>query len=294
MWCSASPSALLGTVRCLWSYTFMADNTDTIRSLRRQEIWLAQKLLCGGGTTVVTLTPDLKVELCTALKNHLGSDAQFRVISVSNPVPQDLHQEPVPLRTLQLENPRILFLSNMIESKGYAILVEALGLLSRRYAVDLELTLAGSFNVSAKTSESPGRRRAALERMILDEGLRDSIRVLGAVEHAEVPSLLDSHDILALPTTYRNEGLPMVAIEAMSRGLLLLATNHRGLSGLLQGGRTGSIIGAATAEAITESLRSIVSDPSSAARRAAEGRQYVLERFSVEQTLDPIIRLISA
>jgi len=73
-----------------------------------------------------------------------------------------------------------------------------------------------------------------LKQLVLDSGLSNSIEFYGKASSGdEVFRLLDMSDILLLPS--RQEGLPRVVIEAMSRGLPCVCSDAGGTAELVQG-----------------------------------------------------------
>ncbi|HSI14718.1 MAG TPA: glycosyltransferase family 4 protein [Chthoniobacter sp.] len=131
---------------------------------------------------------------------------------------------PVPPRpaTRSEEGPlRLLFAGTMTQRKGLADLFAAMRLLSRR---DITLSVLG-------TPLAP----LTFYRDAWPHFLHESPR-----PHAQVLALMDSCDVLVLPSIV--EGRALVQQEALSRGLPLLVTANAGGEDLVIAGETGWLV----------------------------------------------------
>jgi glycosyltransferase involved in cell wall biosynthesis len=128
---------------------------------------------------------------------------------------------------------RILFAGSMTQRKGLADVFAAMKLLNRK---DVELIVLGSPHGSLDfyRREYPG---------FAYEPPRP---------HAEVLRLMETCDALLLPSIV--EGRALVQQEAMSSGLLLLATPNAGGQDLIDEGKTGFLLPIRSPEAIAEKL----------------------------------------
>jgi glycosyltransferase involved in cell wall biosynthesis len=82
-----------------------------------------------------------------------------------------------------------------------------------------------------------GPERSNLESLIREHGLRDRVRLLGHVPNERMDSLYERADVVVL--TSRSEGIPLVLMEAMARGKLVLAPEITGIPELVIAGKTG-------------------------------------------------------
>ena len=82
-----------------------------------------------------------------------------------------------------------------------------------------------------------GPERLALESLIHQCGLEADVHLLGYVSEEQRDSLYDRADVVVL--TSRSEGIPVVLMEAMARGKLVLAPAITGIPELVIAGKTG-------------------------------------------------------
>lgn len=116
----------------------------------------------------------------------------------------------------------LLYLSNLQREKGVLTAIAAAHRLAEHRPV--RLRLAGAY-VS-------GQEREAIEAACQAPGLAQVER-LGFADEATKRELLREADVLLFPTRYRNEGFPLVLIEALSAGLPVVTTHWRGIPDLL-------------------------------------------------------------
>ena len=83
--------------------------------------------------------------------------------------------------------------------------------------------------------EGPERRQ--LELLIERWGLQESVLLLGHIPRGDLPSLYDEADVVVL--TSHSEGIPLVLMEAMARGRIVLAPAITGIPELVKPGETG-------------------------------------------------------
>ncbi len=119
----------------------------------------------------------------------------------------------------------ILTVGRLHEVKDHAFLVRACVRLDSE-GVQFKCSIAGE-----------GPERQNLESLVQACGLQEQIVLLGHVERDRLDSLYDSADVVVL--TSRSEGIPLVLMEAMARGKIVLAPAITGIPELVIEGKTG-------------------------------------------------------
>ena len=109
--------------------------------------------------------------------------------------------------------------------KDHAFLLRACAQL-QAHGVAFECSIAG---------EGPERRR--LEWLIRKYGIEERVTLLGHVPREQMDSLYSRADVVVL--TSRSEGIPLVLMEAMARGKIVLAPAITGIPELVIQGKTG-------------------------------------------------------
>lgn len=161
--------------------------------------------------------------------------------------------------------PVVLFFSNMIPSKGYGLLAEA----ATRLRHDIDLVFAGAW--------ADDGARAAFERRLGALGV--SARVRGAVDVEEARALLASASVLAFPSTYPHESLPLAVLEAKAAGCAVVAVDHAGVGEMVRDGVDGRLVAGPEAGAFAVALDAVLDDPE---RYGRAGAAHVREAFAPE------------
>jgi colanic acid/amylovoran biosynthesis glycosyltransferase len=133
--------------------------------------------------------------------------------------------ERVPISPHHSEVLSLLAVGRLHAVKNHAFLVRACADL-RDAGVHVECSIAG---------DGPERRR--LESLIRKLDLQEQVTLLGHVPRAQMDSLYDRADVVVL--TSRSEGIPLVLMEAMARGKIVLAPKITGIPELVVTGKTG-------------------------------------------------------
>ncbi len=128
-----------------------------------------------------------------------------------------------------------------------------------------------------------GPQRAPVERLIRDLDLQEDITLLGHLCRAQLDSFYSACDLVVL--TSRSEGLPLVLMEAMAHGKLVLAPAITGIPELVIHGKTGFLYRAKSLDDFVSQVQTIsaLRPTLGPMRRAAQ--RHVLEHFNRERNL---------
>jgi glycosyltransferase involved in cell wall biosynthesis len=160
----------------------------------------------------------------------------------------------------------LLFVGRLRIRKGVEVLLEALRELRGRVPGAV-LKIAGD-----------GEHRAALERKAAGLGLLGSaVTFLGTRDGSRVRTLLAGAAALVVPSIY--EGMPLVVLEAMERGVPVVASAVSGIPEVVVDGETGWLVPPEDPEALADALEEVLADAPEARRRGEAGRRRIEERY---------------
>lgn len=170
---------------------------------------------------------------------------------------------------------RLVCTGSLIARKGQRFLLEALGQL-RDEGVRVHVSFAGQ-----------GETKPDLEAQARDLNISEQVEFMGNVDHAR---LLDFYsegrfDAFTLPSLH--EGISVALIEAMSRGLPVIATDVGGTRELLTDG-TGQLIPAEDVSSIVEAVKTLVRDDAGRFRQAQLGRERVMAEYDIVGVVDAL------
>ena len=139
---------------------------------------------------------------------------------------------------------RVLFLSNLLPEKGFADVLDAVGVLHAR-GVTVEATFAGRWPDAATRDAFEGRAHAL--------GVR--VAVPGAVaDPAEVRRLHTDADVFVLPTTHPTETQPIAILEALAAGTPVVSVDRPITRDMLTNGVEGALVRPHTPAAIADAV----------------------------------------
>jgi glycosyltransferase involved in cell wall biosynthesis len=181
----------------------------------------------------------------------------------------------------------VVFLGRIGDRKGTFRLLDAWAELTR----DPDFG-AGPGKAANLTIAGDGEVERARHR-IRELCLEDTVQVRGWLSESDVGELLDRAQVLVLPS--RNEGQPMAVLEAMARGLCVIASGVGGLSEMI-GGECGVVVSPDDIDAIAAALRLVVHDHELRARYGAAAYARAVDQFDVRtvwRRLDALYREVS-
>ncbi|MDO6712883.1 glycosyltransferase family 4 protein [Aliiglaciecola sp. 2_MG-2023] len=170
---------------------------------------------------------------------------------------------PLPNETLvrnwfqETDKLKVLYVGGLSQRKGLSYLVEAISALDNK----VEFSYIGN--------------GSALE--LMQEKLPNAT-YLGTMPHSQVLEAMRDHDVLVFPSLF--EGFGMVITEAMSQGMVVIATDHTALPDIA-GENTGILIPVRDSGVIKDALSDLISNPEKvekigkSAMRLAQSYQWI-------------------
>lgn len=180
---------------------------------------------------------------------------------------------------------RILFLSNLIESKGVYILLDAL-----QQLVKSGERFVCSF-VGGESKEIDSNRfvkevkKRELENVVTYEGKKYFNEKLQAYHDA---------DIFVFPTYYANECFPLVLLEAMQNRLPCISTDEGGIPDIVIDGMSGFIVQRRSVNELADKIRILLHDDALRRSMGSKGYEIYCKYFTqkcFEQNFMNCIRL---
>ncbi|WP_205698090.1 glycosyltransferase [Conexibacter sp. SYSU D00693] len=181
----------------------------------------------------------------------------------------------------------VVAVGRLVEKKGFADLLRAAALLAGRGRPLDRLTIAGD-----------GPLRDELEA--LAAGIPGA-KLVGAIDHDDVPALVAEHDLLAMPCVVAADGdrdsMPVVVKEALALAVPVVATDEVGLPEVVRDG-WGRLVPPHDPAALADALDELLALPP--ARRHAmglAGRTFVAEHCDARREaarLAALLRVVVA
>lgn len=194
--------------------------------------------------------------------------------------PNGIEGYPVPSRC---KEPDLLFLSNMLISKGVITLLDALAILSQRgekFHCDF---------VGGETSEIDARifsietARRNLQNFVTYHG-----RQVGAAKE----EFWQNASIFVFPSFYENECFPLVLLEAMQHSLPCIATDEGAMADIVEDGVTGLIVRKEDPEDLASKIATLLHVPDTSRELGEEGCRKYQDLFTMDRFEDRFISIL--
>jgi colanic acid/amylovoran biosynthesis glycosyltransferase len=128
-----------------------------------------------------------------------------------------------------------------------------------------------------------GQERTQLEKLIKNLDLQAEVELLGHLSRRQLDSYYALSDLVVL--TSRSEGIPLVLMEAMARGKVVLAPNITGIPELVLQGKTGFLYRAGALDDFVSRVEMIHASRSSLAPMSSAAQQHVSQYFDRDKNL---------
>lgn len=167
------------------------------------------------------------------------------------------------------------FVGNVVETKGVFELVQAVA----ESSADVNLTIAGpgSANDIAKVKALAGAY------------FGEKIKYVGKLPNDKAVDLINSLDVVALPTYYSGEAFPISILEAMSRGKLVLSCPRAAIPDMLtanDGSRCGVLVAEKSKDEIVQAIDWIVSHKEECDEMCKKAYEKVKTAYRMEVVYD--------
>jgi glycosyltransferase involved in cell wall biosynthesis len=141
----------------------------------------------------------------------------------------------------------LLFVGRLVEIKGIDYLIEGYASLPKSIQKQFHLIIAGD-----------GQEHAALSSKADELSLTSQVTFTGYIIGEEKDTIFDLADFVCIPSILDrkgdSEGFPVVLMEALAAGKIVLGSDVSGAETILQNGKNGFVFKQKSSEAITNAL----------------------------------------
>jgi len=170
----------------------------------------------------------------------------------------------------------MLYLSNVIKSKGIFELIEAFHVLSKCYD-NLYLNVAGDFVSDESMNENDVK-----ELFFKSIGNNENIKYVGVVYGKEKMRLLQKSDLFVLPSYYKSEAFPISIIEAMRCGNAIVASNYKYLPDIVND-NNGVTVEIKSSKSIRNGVMRLIEDMDKLTRIKLYNMNYAKRNYSLSE-----------
>ncbi|MEM8509917.1 MAG: glycosyltransferase family 4 protein [Bacteroidota bacterium] len=178
----------------------------------------------------------------------------------------------------------ILFLSNLIKSKGVIELLEACKTLEDN-GVDFRCTLVGSEGDISNHE---------VNETIKSYGLLKKVEYVGKKYGKEKHQFFNKADIFVFPTYYPNECFPLVLLEALQYSLPVVTTNEGAIEEIIDHNQNGFIVEKKNVLDLAERLEFLTQNPEVRASFGQNGLLKYRKCYTIEVFEDKLLSILRA
>ncbi len=177
----------------------------------------------------------------------------------------------------------LLFLSNLIESKGVFVLLEAC-----KELLNKNINFICSF-VGAEADIS----KHIFNKKVKELGLKKNVFYLGKKYGDEKKEIFLNTDLFVFPTYYHNETFGMVNLEAMMYGLPIISTDEGGITDIVENNFNGFIIPKKNSKELADRIIDFYNNPKLIEEFGKNGREKFLKEYTYEKFENNLINILS-
>lgn len=198
-----------------------------------------------------------------------------------NGIPDINNEEVLSLKKEVSIIPKILFLSNLIESKGVYILLEALNILKNKNTNFEAIFVGGEGDILSED----------FNKKIKNLDLQNEVKYLGKKYSKEKENIYLNSDIFVFPTFYETFGL--VLIEAMQYSLPVISCPEGGIPDIVEDGINGILVPQKNIEELANAIEKLIYDSELRTKMGNEGRLKYEKQFTLETFEKKLVSILN-
>lgn len=184
-----------------------------------------------------------------------------------------------PASQSQIRN-KFIFVGRLVPEKGPVLLIKALEIVNEIYQ-DWKLVIIGT-----------GPLENDLKELVNKKNLSEMVRFSGALSPLEVQQEINKNDVLILPSFM--EGIPVVLMEAMSQGKLVITTKIAGIPELIEDKKSGLLLPPGNVGALAQAIKNILAGNESYEKILLCGKYKVETEFNSKLEAEKMFLLFNS
>lgn len=177
----------------------------------------------------------------------------------------------------------MIYLSYMIESKGYWDVLHAVKILKNDYRLDIKCVFSGAFKASVDDAlfSDINEAEKAFEKYIKEHKLESSIVYYKGLMGDKKAEEFKKSNVFLLPSYFKFEGQPVSVLEAMAYGSVPIVTNYRMIPEMVTN-ESGIFVNAKSPQEIADAIKTLIEDTDYYAKLSKAS----VDRYQKYYTLD--------
>lgn len=210
---------------------------------------------------------------------------------VPNGLPKELQNNSIkPKKLSEMASIKLLYLSNMIPTKGYLDVLEACKLLKERQ-IPVTCDFCGSF-VRTVNDEDNSFSEEQFHKLVAQLELDSVVKYHGTVRGSMKQEFLQQANLFLLPTFYPWEGQPISIIEALAFGIPVISTRYRGIPEQVINEYNGYLVSARNPLEIANAVETLWRNPQQYEEFSKNSLKHFKENFTQEAHLNRLMSIL--
>ncbi|UCG31814.1 MAG: glycosyltransferase family 4 protein, partial [Phycisphaerales bacterium] len=157
-----------------------------------------------------------------------------------------------------------------------------------RQFIEAAFLVRGRFGACTFSLYGDGHDRQQLEGLVAARGGADAIRFHDFVPHEQLPGVLDTFDMLAVPSICQ-EAYSVLAVEAQAMQVPVVASHIGGLTETVRHARTGLLVEPGNSAVLADAICTLLGDEARRLEFGRAAREWVIEHHNWNDCLDHMI-----
>lgn len=154
----------------------------------------------------------------------------------------------------------LIYLSNMIVSKGYLDVLKAVDLLVNVHKRNIHCVFAGKFIITSDVKQEANSSKSYFFEYLEEHNLTANVKYFDGLYGDLKEKAFKNSQVFLLPSYYINEGQPLAVLEAMAYGNVCITTNYRLIPDMVNADN-GIFVDARSPESIVEKIIYLMDNP---------------------------------
>jgi glycosyltransferase involved in cell wall biosynthesis len=223
------------------------------------------------------------------------SDWESKVRPIPDGLPERGAAFPSTHKFIDPDQPlNILYLSNLIETKGYWDVLEAIHILVNERRRNVHCEFVGRFLPAKDSVRFPNVEIAQREfvEFVESHDLAESVSHVDFLFGNSKANAFQRSHIFVLPSNYANEGQPTAILEAMAYGLVVISTEYRLIPSMVVDQRTGFFVRYGHPEDIADRIEFLLDNPEVYECMSQNSIKRFQNKFTGEQYVTSLLEVV--
>lgn len=237
---------------------------------------------------VIVVEGDYAKQQYGFLKDHLN-----KVQCVTNGLPEKIDFTCIKPKQIKPDQPvQLLYLSNLIESKGYWDVLEAVNILVNQYNKDVKVVFSGQFldDVEDVKFKSADDAREEFFKLVAKYNLENRVTYFEGLYKEDKKKAFNEAHFFLLPSYYIYEGQPVSVLEALAYGCVPVVTKYRLIPEMVNP-ENGFFVNPKMPAEIADAINLMINNPMQYERVSANGIGYFHDNFTAEKYVEKLVDL---